>query len=136
MYNKSCTLTHCIKQQQQQQLFYGPLSGTTRVSWYQKKRSPNHHPDHHSIFISFFHLPRSIASSLFKIRAWQSFFTTSFHVLFALPLGLEPSTSPNQCLLFAAYAHTITTCFDVASILYHLFLVFLLTPYLELCLLP
>jgi len=77
---------------QQQQPFYGPLSGTTRVSRYQKN-SPSHHPDHHPIFISFFHLPQSIASSLFKLRAWQSFCTTSFHVLFGLPLGLEPSTS-------------------------------------------
>ena len=79
-------------QQQQQRPFYGPLSGTTRVSRYQKKHSPTHHRDHHPIFISFFHLPRSIASSLFKSRAWQSFCTTSFHVLFGLPLGLEPST--------------------------------------------
>jgi len=79
--------------QQEQQLFYGPLSGTTRVSRYQKKHSPTHHPDHHPVFISFFHLPRSIASSLFKLRAWKSFCTTSFHVLFGLPLGLEPCTS-------------------------------------------
>jgi len=28
-----------------QQPFYGPLSGTTRVSRYQKKHSPTHHPD-------------------------------------------------------------------------------------------
>jgi len=76
-----------------QQSFYGPLSGTTRVSQYRKKHSPTHHPDHHPIFISFFHLPRSIASSLFKLHAWQSFCTTSLHVLFGLPLGLEPSTS-------------------------------------------
>jgi len=54
---------------------------------------PTHHPDHHPIFTSFFHLPRSIASSLFKLCVWQSFCTTSFHVLFGLPLGLEPSTS-------------------------------------------
>ena len=47
---------------------------------------------YHAIFISFFHLRRSIASS-FKLRAWQSFCTTSFHVLFGLPLGLEASTS-------------------------------------------
>ena len=79
--------------QQQQRSFYGPLSATTWVSQYQKKHSPTHHPDHHPIFISFFHLPRSIASSLFKLRAWQSFCTTSLHVLFGLPLGLEPSTS-------------------------------------------
>ena len=70
-----------------------PFVWTTRVSRYQKKHSPTHHPDHHPIFISFFHLPQSIASSLFKLRAWQSFCTTSFHVLFGLPLGLEPSTS-------------------------------------------
>ena len=79
--------------QQQQQSFYGPLSGSTRVSRYQKKRSPAHHPDHNPIFISFFRLLWSIASSLFKLRAWQSFFTTSVHVLFGLPFGLEPSTS-------------------------------------------
>ena len=58
-----------------------------------RKHSPTHHPDHHPIFINFLHLPRSVASSLFKLRAWQSFCTTSFHVLLALPLGLEPSTS-------------------------------------------
>jgi len=107
--------------QQQQQPFYGPLSRTTRVSWYQKKHSPTHHPDHHPIFISFFYfyLLQSIASYLFKLCASQSFCTTSFHVLFGLPLHLEPSTSySNQCLLFAAHAHTITTCFAIVSILY------------------
>ena len=78
---------------QQQQPFYSPLSRTTRVSRYQKKHSSTHHPAHHPIFISFFHLPRSIASSLFKLCTWQSFCTTSLHVLFNLPLGLEPSTS-------------------------------------------
>ena len=57
------------------------------------EETPTHDPDHHPIFISFFYLPRSIASSLFKLHAWQSFCTTSFHVLFGLPLGLEPSTS-------------------------------------------
>ena len=63
------------------------------MSQYQKKHSPTRHPDHYPIFISFFHLQRSIASSLFKLRAWQSFCTTSLRVLFGLPLGLEPSTS-------------------------------------------
>jgi len=114
------------------------LSGTTWVSQYQKKHSPTHHPDHHPIFISFFHLPRSIASSVFKLCAWQSFCTTSLHVLFGLPLGLEPPphipyiSSPNHCLLFATHAHTIATCFAVVPRLYHLFLVFLSTPYLDL----
>jgi len=38
-------------QQQQQQPFYSPLSGTTRVGQYEKKHSPSptHHPDHHPI---------------------------------------------------------------------------------------
>jgi len=71
-----------------QQPFYSPLSGSTWVSRYWRNI-----PDHHPIFISFFHLPRSTASSLFKLHSWQSFFTTSVHVLFGLPLGLEPSTS-------------------------------------------
>ena len=45
---------------------------------YQKKHSPTHtHPDHQTHFINFLHLLRSIASSLFSLRAWQSFFTTS-----------------------------------------------------------
>jgi len=94
-----------------QQPFYGPLYGTTQVSQYQKKHSPTHHPDDYPVFISFFHLPQFIAFSLLKLRAWQSFCTTSFHVIFGLPLGLEPPphipyiTSPNQCLLFTALAH-------------------------------
>ena len=116
------------------QPFYGPLSGTTRVSRYEKKHSPTHHPDHHPIFISFFHLPQYIASSLFKLRAWQYFCTTSLHVLlvWSPPPHIPYISSPNQCLLFVAHSHTIATCFGVVSILYHLFLVFLSNPYLEL----
>ena len=68
-----------------QQPFYGPLSGTTRVSQHQKKHSPTHHPDHRPIFVSFFHLPRSVASSFFKLRAWQSFCTTCFHAIESEP---------------------------------------------------
>jgi len=43
-------------------------------------------------------------------------------------------TSPNHCLLFAAHAHTIATCFAVVPRLCHLILVCLSTLYLELCL--
>jgi len=96
--------------QQQQQPFYGPLSGITWVSQYQKKHSPTHHPDHHPIFVSFFHVPRSIASSLFKLRAWQSFCTTSFHVLFGLPLGLEPSTSYSMHFFTQSVSSFRSTC--------------------------
>ena len=133
---------------QQQRPFYGPLSGTTRVSRYQKKHSPTHYPDHHPVFISFFHLPRSIASSLFKLRAWQSFCTTCFHVLFGLPLGLEPSTSYSVHFFTQSVSSFRSTCpyhrsvfccsINIISSIHSLslFLVFLLTPYLELCLLP
>jgi len=96
----------------QQQPFYGSLSGTTRVSRYQKKHlpTPTHHPDHHPIYISFFHLPWSIASSLFKVRAWQSFGTTTFHVLFGLSLGLEPSTSYSMHFFTQSVSSFRSTC--------------------------
>jgi len=38
------------------------------------------------------HLLWSMASSLFSLRAWQSFFTISLQVFFGLLLGLAPST--------------------------------------------
>ena len=76
------------------QPFNGLLSRTTRVGRYQKKHSPTHtHPDHRTSFIIFLHLQRSMASSLFSLRAWQSSWTTSLQVLFGLPLGLGPSTT-------------------------------------------
>jgi len=74
------------------QPFNGPLSETTRP--YQNKHSSTHtHPDHQTYFINFLHLLRSIESSLFHLRAWQSFPQPLSRVLFGLPLGLEPSTS-------------------------------------------
>jgi len=97
-------------QQQHTQPFYGPLSGTTRVSRYQKKHPPTHHPEHHPIFISFFHLLQSIASSLVKLCAWQYFRTTSLHVLFGLPLGLEPSTSYSTYISSPNQASFCSTC--------------------------
>ena len=76
------------------QPFNSLWSGTTRMGQYQKKHSPTHtHPDHRTSFINFLHLLRSIASSVFSSRAWQSALTTSLQVLFGLPLGLGPSTS-------------------------------------------
>ena len=74
------------------------------------KHSPTHHPDHHPIFISFFHLLRSIPSSLFKVRAGQSLCTTSLHVLFGLPLGLEPSTSYSIHLFTQSVSSFRNTC--------------------------
>jgi len=52
------------------QPFNGLLSGTTRVGRYQKKHSPTYtQPDHRTYFIIFLHLQRSMASSLFILRA-------------------------------------------------------------------
>ena len=80
--------------QQQHQSFYSHLSQTTRLSQNQKKHSLTHtYPDHQSSFIGFLHLLRSIASSLFNLRARQSFSKISVKVLFSLPLGLEPFNS-------------------------------------------
>ena len=59
------------------------LSGTNQVSQYQKKHSPTHtYRSHRSSLICFLHLLWSTASSLFNLRAWQSFSTISLHVHF------------------------------------------------------
>jgi len=80
-------------EQQQKQPFNGRLSGTTRVGRYQKKHSPAYtHSGQRTSFITFLHLQRSTASSLFSLCAWESSWTTSFQVLFGLPFGLEPSS--------------------------------------------
>ena len=112
--------------QQQQQPFNGRLSGTTREGRYQKKHSPAHtYPGQRISFITFLHLQWSTASSLFSLHAWQSSRTTSFQVLFGLPLGLEPSTlysmhfftqssssfrstCPYQCRLVLPFWHRLT----------------------------
>ena len=59
-------------------------------------------------FIIFLHLQRSMASSLFSLRAWQSSRTTSLQVLLALdPQLYTPCiSSSNHNHLFAAHAHT------------------------------
>ena len=102
--------------------FNGPLSGTTHVGQYQEKHSPSHtHPDHQTSFINFLQLLRSITSSLFNLRAWQSFSTTTFQILFALLILLIWNrllhtiyiSSTNHDLLFATHAHAIATCFAV-----------------------
>jgi len=86
--------------------FTAHFSGTAQVSWYQKKHSPTHHPDHHPIFISFFHLPRSIASSLFKLRACEFF----LHNLSPCPLW-STSLSGALHLIFHTFLHAISVFF-------------------------
>ena len=89
------------------QPFNSLWSGTTRVGWYQKKHSPTHtHPDHQTSFINFLHLLRSIASSVFSLRAWQSSLTTCLQVLF----GLGPSTSYSMHFFTQSSSSFLSTC--------------------------
>ena len=93
------------------QLFNGLWSGTTWLGRYQKKHSHSHtHPDHRTSFINFFHLLRSIAFSLFRVRAWQSFSTNSLQVLFGLPPGLGPFTSYSMHFLTQSSSTFCSTC--------------------------
>jgi len=89
-----------------------------------------------SICYNLWHPPCSIymPDSLFL----QSLLKFSFVYLYLLAwhpqLHSPYISSPNHCLLFAAHAHTIATCFAVVPRLCHLILVSLSTLYLELCL--
>ena len=94
----------------------------------EKKHSNTHTcPDHQPSFISFLHLLQFIASSLFSLRAWQSFCTTSVQVLLVYLLVWNPAlytpyiSSPNHCLLFATHVHTIIICFAVVPRLSSIF---------------
>ena len=91
LYLLTATSKHWILLQLQP--FYGPLSGTTQVSRYQNKHSPTHLSWSSSNLYQLLPSTWSTASSLFNLRVWQTFCTTSFQVLFGLPVGLEPSTS-------------------------------------------
>jgi len=94
------------------------------VSRYQKKYSPTHlswssFNLYHSIFISFFQLLWSIASFFFNLCAWQSYAqplsmsSLAYLLVWSPPPPPPYTSSPNQCLLFATYVHTITTYFAV-----------------------
>ena len=103
------------------------LSTTTQMSWYQKKHSPTHICHGHQwSLICFLHLLWSMASSLFNLRAWQSFpqSLSKFSFVYLLAWHLQLHTpyiySPNHCLLFAAHIHTIATCFAVILRLWHI----------------
>jgi len=87
------------------------LSGTTRVSRYQKKHSPSHnYRGHQSSLICFIHLMLSMASSLFNLRACQSFSTISVQVFFGLPFGLSPSTSYSIHFFTQSLSSFSSTC--------------------------
>jgi len=92
---------------QQRSLLTCPLSGTTRVSLYQKIHSPTHtYPGYQSSFMSFLHLQRSIASSLFNLHVWQSFCTTSL----SCPLWFT-SWSTTLHFILHTYLHPVTVFF-------------------------
>jgi len=87
------------------------LSGTTRVSQYQKKHSPTHtYRGHQSSLICLIYLIWFMASSLFNLRTRQSFpFPKSLSKLSLVyllawhpPFHTPYISSPNHCLLFTA----------------------------------
>ena len=104
---------------QQQQSFYGPLSETT---WWADTRR-NIHPhtiliiiqslSASSIYYDTQHPPRS------KCMLGNLFCTTSLHILWSPPPHIPYIFT--LCLLFATHAHTISTCFAVASRLHQSF---------------
>jgi len=112
------------------QPFYGPLSGTTWVSQYQKKHSP---------------IPLSWSSSkiyqLLPSTMIHSFLPVQFTCLTIFSHNLAPSPlwstwsgalhlifhtflQPNSVFFFATRANTIAACVAVVPRLYHLFLVY------------
>jgi len=87
------------------------LSRTTRVSQYQKKRSPTHtYRGHQSSLICFIHLIWSMASSLFNPCTRQSFSTVSLQVFFGLLLGLAPFTSYSIHFFTQSLSSFCSTC--------------------------
>jgi len=112
----------------------GTLSGTTQVSPYQKKHSSTHtYCGRQSSHICFLHLLWSMASSMFNLRARESFFTISPCFLwFTFWPGTLIHFFTQSLSSFRSNAHTIATCFAVVPRLCHLILVSLSTLYLEL----
>jgi len=115
------------------------LSGTTRVSRYQKKHPPtqetvtNSHLSCSSI-IPYLLPPSVTIHGILPVQFMC--LTVFFHnlspsVLWSTfwhpPLHTPYISSPIHCLLFTAHAHTIATCFAVVPTLCHLILVSLNT---------
>ena len=69
------------------------LSGTTRVSRYQKKHSPTHTHRGHQSSLSAFSIYYDPWHPPYSFHVLYSLFPQSLQVLFALPLGLVSSTS-------------------------------------------
>jgi len=117
------------------------LSGTTRVSRYQKEHSPTHTHRGHQISLSASSIYYDPWHSLYSVHELYSLFPQSlskFSLAYLLawhpPLHTLYISSPNYYLLFAAHTHTISTwtCFAAVPRLCHLILVSLSTLYLAL----
>ena len=103
---------------------------TSFVRDYPEETFSHSHPSCSSdILYNFLHLLRSRASSLFNLRSWQSFSTSSLQVLWssfwsgALYFILHAFLHPIVIIFFAAHALTIAACAAVIPVLCHLFLV-------------
>jgi len=62
------------------------------------------------LYICFLHLLRSMASSLFNLRVWQSFSITSVQLFFEVGLGLAPSTSYSIYFFTQSLSSFQSTC--------------------------
>jgi len=119
-----CASEYMTLQQQQQQLLYSPLSITTQVSHYQKKHSPItpiliiNHP--------------LLGSSIYYDPVFLHHLSPGPLLIWSSPVCTAYIYSPSHCLLFAAHAHIIATCFDGVLGLCHLFLISLLALYRKL----
>jgi len=116
-----------------------PCLGQPGWAGSRNKHSPTHtYCDHQSSLTCFLHLLWSMASSLFNLRASSLFpqslskFSFIYLLVWHPPLHTPYISTSNHCLIFAAHAYTIATCFAVVPRLCHLNLVSLSTLYLEL----
>ena len=99
------------------------------MSQYQKKTFTNSHLSWSSIIL-YLHPPSfTIHGFLLQFPCLTVFLhnVTKFSLIYLLawhpPLHTPSISSPNHCLLFAAHAHIIATCFAVVPKLCHLILV-------------
>jgi len=86
------------------------LSGTTRVSRYQKKHSPTH--TYRGLIIPYL-LPPSVVIHgivLIHLHACQTFPQSHFQVFFGLLLGLAPSTSYSIHFFTESLSSFCSTC--------------------------
>ena len=107
-----------------------PIVRDYRSELVPEETSPTHHPDHHPIFISFFHLLRSTASSLFKLRAclaifwhnlspcllWSTSWSGALHLIFPIrvffPQHMPIPSQPDCCnTKIISSVVTVSKCF-------------------------